>query len=103
MLLLCVTLADKQCTVNSTAASLAITLQLVTGTFTVTVEVQRGRIQTSTKAKQVWIVLPSAALSQAACQIRRGLRYNYIPSLLYYYPIPSSGLLAPVGDPTRNT
>ena len=60
LLLLCVTLADKQCSANSTAASLAITLQLITGTFTVAVEVQRGRIQTSTMANQVWIVLPSA-------------------------------------------
>ena len=49
------------------AASLAITLQLITGTLTVAVGVQRGRIQTSTKANQVWIVLPSVALSQAAC------------------------------------
>ena len=64
---------------------------------------QRGRIQTLTKAKQVWIVLPSATLTQAACQIGRGLGYNYMPELHYYYRIPSSSLLAPVGDPTPNT
>ena len=39
LLLLCVTLADKQCSANLTAA---ITLQLIIGTFTVAVVVQRG-------------------------------------------------------------
>ena len=68
LLLLYVTLADKQRSANSTAAGLAITLQLITYTFTIAVEVQRGRIQTSTMANQVWIVLPSVALTQAACQ-----------------------------------
>ena len=40
LLFLCVTLAGKQCPANSTAASLVINLQLITGTFTAAVEVQ---------------------------------------------------------------
>ena len=68
-MLISITLADQQCCAKSTAASLAITVQLVTGTFTVAIELQRGEIQTSTKAKQVSIFLPSVALTQAACQI----------------------------------
>ena len=40
LLFLCVTLAGKQCSANSTTSSLVINLQLITGTFTVAVEVQ---------------------------------------------------------------
>ena len=47
--------------------------------------------------------LPSVALTQAVCQIGKGLGHNYMPMLCYYSPIPRSGSLAPVGDPTRNT
>ena len=47
--------------------------------------------------------LQSVALTQAVCQIGKGLGHNYITMLRYYRPIPSSGSLAIVSDPTRNT
>ena len=46
LLLLFATLAGKWCSANLTAASLVINLRLITGTFTVAVEVQLCPIQT---------------------------------------------------------
>ena len=55
LLLLCVTLAGKMhCKV--TASHLALNLLLVTGTFTVVVEVPGRRIPTLTNTTQIWIV-----------------------------------------------
>ena len=40
LLFLCATLAGKRCSANLTAASLAMNLRLITGTFAVAVEMQ---------------------------------------------------------------
>ena len=55
-LLLCVTLAGKQCSANLTASGLVITLRLITSTFTVAVEVQLVESRRSTKVRQIWIL-----------------------------------------------
>ena len=53
---LCATLAGKQCAANLTAAGLVITLRLLTGTFTVAVEVLLVGSSQSTKVRQNWIL-----------------------------------------------
>ena len=97
LLLLCVTLADQQCSAKSTAALLAITLQLVRVPLPLPLRCSVVESKRRLKLNKSGSFLTSVALTQAARQIGKGLGYNYIAMLRYYWPIPSSGSLASVG------